>query len=340
MKKLYQPFRFELFVNGLVIVTLLFITSGFAQEEGPGPGYVGLDRARAVTGDKVKCPQCGTLNDPTNPNCVSCGYGLKPGSSPGTTAAPSPPPTAIPADEYRRFEAAAPPVAPEGGVPGVPAPPKEEKKYTVKEGTHEWCVKCGKELRKPKKREIVESQISGYFDDGTHGDEVTGDGIYSNVTEQRDRLCDQCWAQFQSLKRLIDYAQRDSAVEFYMVYAASEDPVTNPPSPIPTYGYWASRRDGSDGFISDYTARIFAPFKDSITKEFYQQFQFSAEELAEIAAEKKRQQMERLRAQGMVPGQYQGSMVPPAMYGEGQPEQYRSSYFGERQSGPEGAIGP
>ena len=344
MKKSHQQFRFYLFVNTFAILTLLLNSGGFAQDAGTGPGYIGIDRARAVTGDKIKCPQCGTLNDPTNTNCVSCGYALKPGAGPGTAVAPiaSPavPPATIPAEEFRRFEAAAPPVAPEGGAPGTPAPPKEEKKYTALEGVHEWCVKCGKELRTLKKREILESQLSGYYDDGTHGDEVTGDGIYSNVTEERDRLCDQCWAQYQSLKRLINYAQRDSAVEFYMVYAATEDPVTNPPSPIPTYGYWASRRDGSDGFISDYTIRIFAPFKDPITKDFYKQFQFSAEELAQIAAKKKRQKMEQLRAQGLLQGQYQGSMGPPPMYGEGQPEQYRSSYFGERQSGPAGPIGP
>jgi ribosomal protein L37E len=337
MKRLYQPFRFYLFVNALAILTLLLLNSGFAQEVGPGPGYVGIDRARAVTGNKIKCPQCGTLNDPTNANCVSCGYALKSGGSPGATAAPSPapvpmaPPEAIPAEEFRRFESAAPPAPSESGTPGAPpALPKEEKKYTVKEGTHEVCVKCGKELRKAKKREILESQLSGYFDDGTHGDEVAGDGIYSNVTEEKDRLCDQCWAQFQSLKRLIDYAQRDSAVEFYMVYAASEDPVTNPPSPIPTYGYWASRRDGPDGFISDYTSRIFAPFKDPMSKEFYRQFQFSPEELAEMAAEKKRQKMEQMKQQGMMPGQYQGQMASPTMMGNETGGEFRSSYFGER----------
>ncbi|MCX7918850.1 MAG: zinc ribbon domain-containing protein [bacterium] len=316
----------------IYVSCIVFSNLALAQEEGVSPGFVGIERARAVTGDKIKCPQCGTLNDPTNTNCVNCGYALKSGGG-----APSP---AVPAEEYRRFEAAAPQIGPEGGAPGTQPQPKEEKRYTVKEGVHEVCVKCNKELRQPKKREISESELSGFYDDGTHGDEVAGDGIYSNITEQKDRLCEQCWGQLQSLRRLVDFAKNDSPIEFYMVYVASEDPVTNPPSPIPTYGYWASRRDGTDGFFADFTTRIFAPFKDPITKEFYKQFQWSAEELAAMAAEKKRQQMERMRQQGMQPGQYRG-MGPEGnipMYGEGQPEQYRSSYFGERHAGPESFI--
>jgi len=283
------------------------------------------------------------LNDPTNTNCVSCGYALKSGGGPGVTATPTTipanTPPSVPAEEYRRFEAAAPQPSPDGSTPETQPAPKEEKKYTVLEGVHEWCVKCNKELRTPKKREILESQLSGYFDDGTHGDEVAGDGIYSNVTEERDRLCDQCWAAFQSLQRMIDYAKQDSAIEFYMVNVASENPLSNPPSPIPTYGYWAARRDGADGFFSDFTVRIFLPFKDPITKEVYKQFEWSREELAAIAAEKKQKQLEKMRAQGIMSGQNQGQMQPPAMYDSGAPGQFQSSYFGEKQSGPQSVIG-
>jgi hypothetical protein len=288
MKKLNLLIRMLMTTTILAGTILLLITSGFTQEAGVG-GFNPIQRARDAAGQ--------------------------------------PPPLVSP-DEVRRFEAAAPQVTPDVGVPGVTNSPKEEKKYTVIEGVHEWCVKCGKELRKPKRKEVLESQLSGFYDDGTHGDEVAGDGIYSNVTEERDRLDDQCWEELQSFRRLVEHAQQDSPVEFYMVYSATEDPQSNPPSPIPTYGYWASRRDSSDGFFSDYTTRIFAPFKDPITKEFYKHYELSAEELAALAADLKRQKMEQQRARG---GQYQGNAgAPPTMMGEGQPEQYRSSYFGER----------
>ncbi|MCX7920080.1 MAG: zinc ribbon domain-containing protein [bacterium] len=311
---------------GLILVVCFMLGSIlYAQEEGRGPGAIGINRAREVTGEKVKCPQCGTLNDPTNNNCVSCGYALKSGGS-------STPPPSVSVDEYRRFQAAAPQVVPDGSTPGNQPQVKEEKRYTVVEGVHESCVKCNKELRKPKKREIFESQLAGFYDDGAHGDEVAGDGIYSNITEEKDRLCDECWDQFQSLQRLVKYSQQDSPVEFYMVSVAAEDPSTTPPSPIPTQGYWASRRDGRDGFFADYTTRIFASYKDPITKEFYKQFQWTVEELAAIKAEKKRQTLEQ-RWQQQQNHQQEPTRDTP-MYGEVQPEQYRSSYFGEQHSGP------
>jgi hypothetical protein len=299
MKNLNQSMKTLILIAFLAGMILLLIASGFAQEEGVGPGFNPIQRAKNVA----------------NPSSIPSNQ----------------PPSSVSPEEIRRFNEAAPQVTPEGSTPATAAPPKEEKKYTVIEGVHEWCVKCGKELRKPKRREVLESQLSGFYDDGTHGDEVAGDGIYSNVTEERDRLDDQCWEQLQSYRRLVEYAQQDSPVEFYMVYSASEDPQSNPPSPIPTYGYWASRRDGTEGFFSDFTTRIYAPFKDPITKEFYKHYELSAEELAELAAIAKRKKMEKMRAQG---GQYQSGMGGPApMMGEGQPEQFQSSYFGERQSG-------
>lgn len=311
MKPLNHYIRYLAIICIIAGFVLFLLASAFAQEVGVGPGYNPIQRARDAAGQP--------------------------------TAAPAPPsnqpPALVSPEEVRRFEAAAPTTTPESGAPGVTNPPKEEKKYTVIEGVHEWCVKCGKELRKPKRKEVLESELSGYYDDGTHGDEVAGDGIYSNITEERDRLCDQCWEELQSFTRLIERAQQDSPVEFYMVYTATEDPQSNPPSPIPTYGYWASRRDNSDGFLSDYTTRIFAPFKDPITKEFYKHFEFSPAELAELAAIEKRKKLELMRTRGMLPGApYQGPMgAPPAMEGAA-PEQYRSSYFGERQAG--GPIGP
>jgi hypothetical protein len=282
MKK-YTQLHYALIAIVILVGTILFlIASGFAQEEGVGPGFNPIQRARNVTGQP----------------------------------SPNQPPPLVSPNEVRRFEAAAPQLTPDANTPGTANPPKEEKKYTVIEGVHEWCVKCGKELRKPKRKEVLESQLSGFYDDGTHGDEVAGDGIYSNVTEERDRLDDQCWEQLQSYRRLVEHAQQDSPVEFYMVYSATEDPQSNPPSLIPTYGYWVSRRDGTEGLFSDYTTRIYAPFKDPITKEFYKHYELSAEELAALAAIAKRQKIEQMRAQG---GQYQSGMGGPApMMGDGQ----------------------
>lgn len=320
----------------LCAVFVLLITSGFTQDTGIAPGYSAIDRARGVVGNKIKCPQCGALNDPNNANCVSCGFPLKPSGTPATPTVAPVPPQSTPADEYRqRFDRAAPSVALEGGTPGAPALPKEEKKYTAYEGVHEWCVKCGKELRKPKRIEILESQLSGYYDDGPqggHGDAVAGDGIYSNVTEERDRLCDEDYYQLQAIQRLLIHAEKDSPVEFYMVTAATEDPVSNPPSPIPTYGYWTTQRTE---FLSDYTLRVLAPFKDPISGIFYQHFQFTAEELAAMAAEKKRiLQTAKMQSGQQIPG------GPTGPNWEAQPGM-QSSYFGERHpGGPEGPIGP
>ncbi|MFB3895773.1 MAG: choice-of-anchor X domain-containing protein [bacterium] len=306
MKILNQNIKALIWIAFSVGMVLLLITNGFSQDVEVGPGYNPIQRARNVA---------------------------NPSSMPSNQPPPNITPNVSP-DEIRRFNEAAPQIGQEGNTPTTPTPPKEEKKYTVIEGVHEWCVKCGKELRKPKRREVLESQLSGFYDDGTHGDEVAGDGIYSNITEERDRLCDQCWEQLQSYQRLIEHAQQDSPVEFYMVYSATEDPQTNPPSPIPTYGYWASRRDGTDGFFSDYTTRIFAPFKDPITKEFYKHYQLSPEELAELAALAKRKKMEQMRSRTGQYQPYQSEMGGPGQtMGEGQPEQYRSSYFGERQGG-------
>lgn len=317
----------------LIIGAILSFCVNWIAYSQEAPGTY-LDRARAVAGQRIRCPQCGAENDATASSCVSCGYPLRP-----QQAVPArqpqvppemmiPPEIAIPPEELARFERG----LGAAGIPGaIPAPAEEKppiKMITVVEGEHIFCAKCRKELQKPERKQVPETEISGYFDDGTHGDEVANDGIYSNVIEKRNVLCERCYWQKEAISRLIDKASRDNPVEFYMIYVASLEKG----SEIPSYEYWRARKEE---FLEEYKSRVLASYKDE-NGNFYPKYTPPRPALETLALQLQSQiQSAGIAAQqwlyGRGPSGVSATPAPqPSPAEGGVPEQWRSSYFGER----------
>lgn len=151
---------------------------------------------------------------------------------------------------------------------------------TVIEGERIYDAVTGELLEKPKTRQIPIAQIgNNYFDDGTHGDEVAGDGIYSNIVERRDVIGTKTEQIKQSLLREIKKMKQDCAVEFYELPVAALDRNTILPS------HNALNKQKQD-FISDYENRVMAPYKDADGK-FYPVY-VTEKEKAEKAAQERR----------------------------------------------------
>lgn len=296
-----------------------------------------LDRARAVAGQKIKCPQCGAENDATASSCVNCGYPLRPQQAVPARqpqAPPEmmvPPEIMVPPEEMARFERGLGAAGIPGAPGAIPTPTEEKppiKMITVLEGEHIFCAKCGKELQKPERKQVPETEISGYFDDGTHGDEVANDGIYSNIIEKRNVLCERCYWQKEAINRLIEKASGDNPVEFYMIYVASLEKG----SEIPSYEYWRARKDE---FLEEYKSRVLASYKDE-NGNFYPKYTPPRPTLETLALQLQSQiQSASMAAQQWLSrrgssGVHTPSAMQPTPGEGGVPEQWRSSYFGER----------
>ena len=179
-------------------------------------------------------------------------------------ANPGQPPPGVSPQEFARFQQGNQVLTGQPGQPVAPPPP-EIKMITVVEGELVISAKSGEILQKPERKQVPESLKDNYYDDGTHGDEVANDQVYSNVVVRKDVISKDEFKQRTVLETLIHRITKDSPVEFYRLYVASNGP--NPE--IPTYSYWKSRRDE---FISDYKTRVLAPYKDA-NGNFYELYE-------------------------------------------------------------------
>ena len=173
----------------------------------------------------------------------------------------APLPGGISADEMARFQQGNKVLT--GQTTQAPVP--EVKMITVVEGELVISAKSGLVLQKPERKQVPETLKDNYYDDGTHGDEVAGDGIYSNVVIRKDVISKDEYKLRLSLESLINKIAKDNPVEFYRLFVASDghDPE------IPSYGYWKSRRDE---FVNDYKTRVLAPYKDA-NGNFYEVYE-------------------------------------------------------------------
>jgi hypothetical protein len=147
------------------------------------------------------------------------------------------------------------------GQDTTPAAAPEIRMIPVVEGEMVISAKSGEVLQKPEKKNVPETMKDQYYDDGTHGDEVAGDGIYSNVVVRKDVISQQEYKQRVALEALINRISDDRAVDFFRVYIAADTP--NPK--LQSTQYWRSKKND---FIEDYKNRVLAPYKDE-KGEFY-----------------------------------------------------------------------
>lgn len=213
------------------IVTLLFLVGIVAYSFSQQVGYGYIDRARAVSGQ---------------PN-------------------PNQPPPGISPQDFAQFQRGNQVLSGQQPQNNQPAPPPEIKMIPVVEGELVISAKSGEILQKPEKKMVPETLKDNYYDDGTHGDEVANDGIYSNVVVRKDVISKDEFKQRLMLESLINRISKDNPVEFYRLYVAADghDPE------IPSYSYWKSRRDE---FVNDYKARVLAPYKDA-NGNFYEVYE-------------------------------------------------------------------
>jgi hypothetical protein len=131
----------------------------------------------------------------------------------------------------------------------------EVKLITVVEGELVISAKSGQILQRPERKMVPETMKDQYYDDGTHGDEVAGDGIYSNVTVRKDVISKDEYKQRIIIETFVGRIARDNPVDFYRVYAATDS--YHPE--IPSYDYWRTRKKE---FIDDYRLRALVSYKD------------------------------------------------------------------------------
>ena len=131
----------------------------------------------------------------------------------------------------------------------------EVKLITVIEGELVISAKSGQILQRPERKMVPETMKDQYYDDGTHGDEVPGDGIYSNVTVRKDVISKEEYKQRIIIETFVGRITRDNPVDFYRVYAATDS--YHPE--IPSYDYWRTRKKE---FVDDYRLRALVSYKD------------------------------------------------------------------------------
>jgi len=170
-------------------------------------------------------------------------------------------PAGVNPQDYARFEQGSQSMMGTQGQDTTPAAAPEIRMIPVVEGEMVISAKSGEVLQKPEQKMVPETMKDQYFDDGTHGDEVAGDGIYSNVVVRKDVISQQEYKQRVALEALINRMSDDRAVDFFGVYIAADSP--NPK--LQSTQYWRSKK--SD-FIEDYKNRVLAPYKDE-KGEFY-----------------------------------------------------------------------
>ncbi len=163
---------------------------------------------------------------------------------------PTAPPPGVSAEELARFQTG------NQVLTGQSTQQQEIKMITVVEGELVISAKSGEVLQRPVRKQVPESLKDNYYDDGTHGDEVAGDGIYSNVVVRKDVISQTEFKERIALESLINKVAKDNPVEFYRVFIAADghDPE------MPSYSYWKSRRDE---FVNDFKTRALAPYKDA-----------------------------------------------------------------------------
>ncbi len=167
-------------------------------------------------------------------------------------------PAGVNPEDFARFEMGTRAMT---GEQAEPAPAPEIRMIPVVEGEMIISAKSGEVLQKPERKMVPETMKDQYFDDGTHGDEVAGDGIYSNVVVRKDVISKKEYTQRIALENLINKMSDDRPVDFYRVYVSADSP--NPK--IPSTQYWRTKKND---FIDDYKTRILAPYKDE-KGEFY-----------------------------------------------------------------------
>lgn len=144
----------------ILLTTLLFLSvTGYAQMMDPAMmgGPMGLPGGRMGQGSQqqqdqpIICPECGTENEAGSEFCSDCGADL----------------TMVAAGTGEDGE-------PVEVIPEIPPITIVEGELVIGKITQEV-------LMEPKKTTVPDEERENYYDDGTHGDAVEADGIYSKV---------------------------------------------------------------------------------------------------------------------------------------------------------------
>lgn len=152
-------------------------------------------------------------------------------------------------------------------------PGKFSRLVKVREGEKIVCAVTGKVLKDVEVKEMYENQLAGgeYYDDGTHGDDLAGDGILSRVTVRRDLISEEAYAVREKLDRICRTARDMSPVDFYGAYIAPYEAGD---------GSVSARvlEQKRDEFIMQFRIKVLADYINPETGQYYQVYRKKAAE--------------------------------------------------------------
>lgn len=228
------------------------------QSPSTGAGYIALDRARALGGE---------------------GQGEANAATPAPAQAPRPAARAAAADSFDAF----------GDEEDVP-------KVTVITGTRVFDAITGELIDDAVMKDLPETERDNFFDDGTHGDLLAADGIYTSVDSRSDVINQSNQRVKEHLIMALISADDLNPLEFYgfnimsiernqtvdrqRAWKLVPDPAgvgyildeveTGQPVSVPKYREWVTEKDRK--VKNDWSYRFLQEYrlnKDSLESEFY-----------------------------------------------------------------------
>jgi hypothetical protein len=172
----------------------------------------------------------------------------------------------------------------------------EVPKVTVITGTRVFDAITGNLIDDAAMKELPETERDNYFDDGTHGDLLAADGIYTSVDTRSDVIDQSNQRVKEQLVMALIAADDLDPLEFYGFNIMSTERTealprqsswklvpdsngigyglqmvtTDQPLNVPKYGHWMTEKDRK--VKDDWSYRFLQEYrlsKDSLTSEFY-----------------------------------------------------------------------
>jgi len=105
--------------------------------------------------------------------------------------------------------------------------------------------------------DVPQNQLEGrYFDDGTHGDEKTGDSLYTNATERDDVIGPATHQILSRLLRALERAEELSPLEFFRLHVLTTETISE-------IGKWRVEEAERDEKLRDWAVSFVREYKQN-----------------------------------------------------------------------------